>query len=318
MSRAVGLEEGAAMSEVPEAPRHVGASASSGLATVLNVIISPKEAFASIRIAPTWGWAFVIAEILVLIGSIMILPAVQHAFDIGWAERVGMSPQLSQMSAAEQARAQSFARAFVNITPVFALLTIPISMLIQTIIMLIFNALGKGTGTFQTMWASVANISVVGAGLGSIVLGIIVVAHGAQNIDSPNSIQSLMPSLALLVPGAPLKIASRTLSNKSVYSLDDRARYYCDGRDRIRSETSRVADRTGHPFITYRVRRSVCPITVPHMARIALVLRVLRYAARRGMGWADDPANRGSAGPCARQHGATKTRGLYASAKCAR
>jgi len=182
------------------------APTSSGLATVLNTIIAPKEAFESIRTAPTWGWAFIIAELLVLIGSIIVLPAIQHAFDFSWAAHISTNPRLSQMSADQLARAKSFAEAIVNIAPVFALLSVPIIMFVYTIIMLLFNALGRGSASFEKLWAATANIFIPGAGLGSIVLGIIVLVRGAATLNAPNAIQSLMPSLAMLAPAAPVKL----------------------------------------------------------------------------------------------------------------
>ena len=43
----------------------------SGLKTALDTIVSPKEAFESIRVAPTWGWAIVIA-VSCICGTILL------------------------------------------------------------------------------------------------------------------------------------------------------------------------------------------------------------------------------------------------------
>ena len=197
------LHEGAGMNDTLQPAPKVN-----GLTTVLNTVVAPKEAFETIRVTPTWGWAFVIVEILVMIGTIMILPAVRHAFDAAWAAQVATSPQLSQMPADQVERAKSFASAFVSITPVITLIAVPITLLISTLIMLIFNALGRGSGSFQTLWAAATNIAVPASGLGSVVLGTIVAARGAANFSTPTSVQSSMPSLALLAPQAATRITA--------------------------------------------------------------------------------------------------------------
>jgi hypothetical protein len=130
----------------------------------------------------------------------MILPAVHHSFDAAWAAQAATNPQLSQMPADQLDRARSFASAFVSITPIVTLIAIPITLLISTLIMLIFNALGRGSGSFQMLWAAATNIAVPASGFGSVVLGIIVVARGSDSFSTATSVQSSMPSLAMLVP----------------------------------------------------------------------------------------------------------------------
>ncbi len=41
-----------------------GAPRPNGLKTALDTIVAPKDAFESLRSAPTWGWAFLLALVL--------------------------------------------------------------------------------------------------------------------------------------------------------------------------------------------------------------------------------------------------------------
>ena len=81
-------------------------------------------------------------------------------------------------------------------TPIFVI----IAVLIGTVIMVIFNALGRGDGTFGKYWAAQCNIAVVAA-LGSLVLAVIVLLRGADSFNTSLSVQEAMPNLGMLVPG---------------------------------------------------------------------------------------------------------------------
>ena len=50
-----------------------------GLKTALDTIIAPKEAFETLRVAPTWGWAFALTLVLYAIGTYLLTPALVHA-----------------------------------------------------------------------------------------------------------------------------------------------------------------------------------------------------------------------------------------------
>jgi len=71
----------------------MGASApvaqkANGLSNVVNVLTAPREAMESLRVAPTWGWAFLIAAILSCLGQYLLTPAVSHAMQASWPAQV--------------------------------------------------------------------------------------------------------------------------------------------------------------------------------------------------------------------------------------
>jgi hypothetical protein len=184
------------MSDLQDTPK------SNGLATVLNVVIAPKEALESIRVTPTWGWAFLIAEILVLIGSLMVLPAERHAFDTNFAVQAAKDPRFAQMPATQQTLMQTVRRSLLNALPIIRVLFLPILIFLQTLILLIFNALGRGSANFEKLWASVVNTAAPVMGLYYVVLGIVVMIQGPNNFATLEAIPRAMPSLALLIPNA--------------------------------------------------------------------------------------------------------------------
>lgn len=178
----------------------------SGLQTVVDVIVAPKAAFERLRTTPTWGWAFVIAIVVATIGGFLISPAVAHGIQANWPTMMAQNPRLAAMSPDEQQRAMqvavNIARFLWILTPIF----VAIAILVAAVIMLIFNAIGRGSASFASLWAVSANVAVPTVALSNIVLGIIAIARGAQSFDSTEAVSGALPSLAMLVPGAGVKL----------------------------------------------------------------------------------------------------------------
>jgi hypothetical protein len=184
---------------VTESPQ--SAPKASGLQTVLNIIAAPKEAFESLRESPTWGWALIVTLVLVVVGTFLMLPAYHHAQDTSWPQVVAASPSLAGMSAEKLAQAKTIGDFFINFLPIIVVVGLFIGMVIQTLIMLVMNAIGRGSATFKTLWASAWNVAIT-AGIGSILLAVIVSIRGADSFDSQAAVQGAMPSLGLLAAHA--------------------------------------------------------------------------------------------------------------------
>jgi hypothetical protein len=176
-----------------------------GLATVADIIVAPASAFAKLREAPTWGWAFLVATVLGIIGSLIISPAVAHALQTTLPAQLAANPAIANLPADQQQvainRALGFSKIIAQVSFVFVPIGILISGLVQGLIMLIANAVAHGDGTFKKYFALSVNVSVVGVGLSSLLIGIIVLVRGVNSFDSPTAIQGAVPSLALLAPG---------------------------------------------------------------------------------------------------------------------
>ncbi len=183
------------MIESPQAE----APKANGLSTLLNVIAAPKEAFETLREAPTWGWAMIVTLVLMVVGAFMMVPAIVHAFDASWQQTVAADPRMAGMSADKLAQTKSFFGAIFQFSPLFVIFGVFIGVLIQTVVLLIFNAIGRGSGTFKTLWASAWNVAIT-AGIASVLLGVIVMLRGADSFVTQTSVQGAMPSLALIAP----------------------------------------------------------------------------------------------------------------------
>ncbi|MDQ6931557.1 MAG: hypothetical protein M3160_00110 [Candidatus Eremiobacteraeota bacterium] len=175
---------------------------SNGLATVLNVCLAPRDAFSTLREFPMWGWAFIIAAVLGLIGSLLVEPATLHAVQTGFTAQMAHDRQFAQMTPDKQKQALAFASMIVRfgwcLVPVYLLL----AALVQTVIMLVANAIGRGPGTFKQFWAAAMNISVVTFGIAYLFTGLIAALRGPQSYDTTIALTAALPSAAWVAPHA--------------------------------------------------------------------------------------------------------------------
>lgn len=177
----------------------------SGIKTAWDTVVAPKEAFESLSVAPTWGWAFLIAIVIATIATYLTTPAVVHGITADWPNMVAKSPVLSAQSAQQQQAGLAMATKFAEFGWLFTPIALLLGALIGTVILTIFNAVGRGSGSFGKYWAAQWNIAIVGM-IGSVVLCVIVIARGADSFSSAADVQSAMPSLAMLVPASAVKL----------------------------------------------------------------------------------------------------------------
>ncbi|MBV8645503.1 MAG: YIP1 family protein [Candidatus Eremiobacteraeota bacterium] len=176
-----------------------------GLSNVVDIIIAPNAAFARLREVPTWGWAFLVLVLLGIAGSLLSQSAVLHAMQTSLPAQLATNPEIMKLPADQRDKAiqnglkftMLFAQFAWILTPIFALLV----GLVQGLIMLIFNAVAKGDGTFKKYFALSITVGIVGFGLQQLALGIIVMLRGPNNFETTAAVQQVVPSLALLVPG---------------------------------------------------------------------------------------------------------------------
>lgn len=181
------------------------ASKANGLTTVINVITSPVEAFQSLRVAPTWGWAFLVAVILAAIGQYLATPATIHAIQTSFPQQIAANPALAGMSPEKQQSALNMSLGFVRLSWMFTPISVLIGSLVATVVMLIFKAIGRGDAGFKQLWCAAMNIAVISVGLYSILAGLIAMVRGAASYNSTADAYRAIPSLAWLVPHAAVK-----------------------------------------------------------------------------------------------------------------
>jgi hypothetical protein len=172
-----------------------------GLKVALDTIVAPKEAFESIRVAPTWGWALLIVLVATLATSYLVTPAVIHGLQSDWPNMVAKNPALSGLSADEQQARLAVSVKIAGFVWMFTPLFVLFGILLGSVIMVIFNALGRGDGSFGKYWAAQCNIALTNT-VGAIILLAIVIARGVDSFTTAASVQEALPNLGMLVPGA--------------------------------------------------------------------------------------------------------------------
>jgi hypothetical protein len=183
-----------------------GAPKANGLKTALDTIISPKEAFEQLRVAPTWGWALLLTIVLYAVASYLLTPAIVHGMQADWPRQIAENPRLAALSPSEQQNALKFSLAIIRWAWIVAPIVAPLAMLVHTIVMYVFKAIGKGDAPFRALWSTAANIALPVLGVNALVTAIIAMVRGADSFNSPAEVQTALPSLGLLVPATAVKL----------------------------------------------------------------------------------------------------------------
>lgn len=178
----------------------------SGLKTALDTIVAPKEAFEQLRLAPTWGWALLLSVVLYAIAGYLMTPAVIHATQADWPRQIATNPQLAQLTSDQQQHALTISLSIVRWVWLFAPIVALLAVLVQSVLLLIFKAIGRGDATFGALWAAAANIALPVIGVNSMITAAIVLVRGAESFNSPAELQTALPSFGMLVPIAALKL----------------------------------------------------------------------------------------------------------------
>jgi hypothetical protein len=179
-----------------------GSERANGLTTALNMIVAPGEAFEALRNAPTWGWALIVSLVIFLIGNFLAAPAQMHAVH---ASMVAQLASNSNLTDAQRSAQLAMVDKFGTMGWLFAPVILFIVVALQSLIMLIFNAVGGGSATFKHLWASAMNITIPGLALYSLVVGILAMVRGTNSFNSTSDLYLTMPSLAWLAPHASVK-----------------------------------------------------------------------------------------------------------------
>jgi hypothetical protein len=177
-----------------------------GLANVIDIVIAPGTAFARLRQAPVWGWAFLVATLLGIAGSLLAAPAILHAMEHSLPAQFAANPAIASLPPEKQqeqiATALALSRTLSSINWIFVPLILLFAALLQALVMTIVNAITRGDGSFAKFFALSITVSIVSAGVGLLILGVIAEIRGPSSFDDATAVQAVIPGLALLVPGA--------------------------------------------------------------------------------------------------------------------
>ena len=191
------------------------------VSTVLDMIVAPRDAFEKIRATPTWFWAYLIAVVLTMAGTILMAPAVKHAMSAGLPAQLAAMPNIAKLPPDQQqaqiAKIMQINLLIADFTWLITIVAIPLIVVIQSLVMALANGIGKGDGTFRRFWSLGMNVAVPG-GIGVLLTAFIVLIRGADSFSRAADVQTSMPNLGMLVPGGP-HILAGFLSGISVIVL---------------------------------------------------------------------------------------------------
>lgn len=174
--------------------------------TAIDIIVSPKDAFESLRENPVWGWALLVTLVLMIVGYFLQQPATEHASYGSMQHALATNPLYATLSDEQKQRVLARVAHPPAYQTAFGIATLAIVIFIATlvnaVILLAANALGRGSGDFKHLFAGSMAITVPSLGLYSLVLGIICRVLGADHFATVADMYRAVPSLALLVPGA--------------------------------------------------------------------------------------------------------------------
>ena len=179
---------------------------SGGLSNAIDIVIAPNAAFDRLREMPTWLWAFAVATVLGIVGSLLAQPAIFHALETTMPAQLAADPNIAKLSPDQQQKQIAVVMGFTHVMSQIGWVFVPLAILfgglVQGLVQTIANAIGKGQGSFARFFALSVTASVVGIGLYYLAFAAIVMVRGPSSFETMSAIQNAVPGLALLVPGA--------------------------------------------------------------------------------------------------------------------
>ena len=175
-----------------------------GLKTAFDIAVAPKEAFESLRLGPTWGWACLIALVLLVGGYALQRPAQLHAAVGTLQHMMATNPLFSSMTDAQKQQAMENAVHPSPAQTAFGVIGVIVSLffavLVNSVVMLVANIAGHGNADFRRLWAGSMNIAVPTFGLNYVVLGIICLVLGADHFQNSGDLFRALPGVATILP----------------------------------------------------------------------------------------------------------------------
>jgi hypothetical protein len=212
------LDESSRLEDPGTAADSVGDFKPRPFLAVLEVIVEPNRGFQRLATAPSWAWAFVVAVASCALGNALVTPALKHALLVSWPDIIASSPSLSQLPPEVQASRLATSLMITSYSWVLSPIAILMMIAVQTTIMFVSNAIGRGVGTLRASWSAACNIAVPAFGLNAMITAVIVLLRGTNSFNVPGEVHNVIPSLGMLVGGGFSK-AHAILSVVTPFSL---------------------------------------------------------------------------------------------------
>lgn len=187
----------------------------SGLKSLVDTLLSPREAFEALRERPTWGWAFLIGLVLTWIGVALAQPVVLHVMGPVLQEALSKNPNIAADKVPELVQQQ------IGIQRYAAYVVAPFGLLVGYAITAgigwAFVRMLGGQYSFKLFWAMAANIGIVGA-IGGLVSSVVLRLRPIDAFPTPVSLAGAMPSLGGFVDPS-LRIVHAALSTLTPFGI---------------------------------------------------------------------------------------------------
>src|SRR5580704_2663345 len=181
----------------PQPAATASAERANGVATYFGVLFSPSEAFETLARVPMWGWACVLGLVIVIVASIVGLPATIHIAQVAQQAQIAQAPADQQQTIRDAiAKTQSFLPVFIIVG---ALIFPWVSWVVTALIVMVGAAIGRGLVSFGNAWVLSVNMFVIPA-FGALIANTILRLQGPENISKASDAYAL-PSLAMVVHG---------------------------------------------------------------------------------------------------------------------
>ena len=190
------------------------ASPRNGLAVVWDVVVAPFSAFAALRERPAWLWAFVITCVLGIIGAVLQIPAASNVV----AATLAHSPSFASLTPAQQQQQLGLAQTIQHYSWTVYPIAVLVAAAVSALVLLIANAIGKGTGSYRLFFALTMNVAIISYGLGYLYVGIVAALRGGDAFASQADLIGALPGLSWLAGGAGPKVVV-FLAGLNVFSI---------------------------------------------------------------------------------------------------
>lgn len=173
-----------------------------GFKTMIDTVIAPKDAFEAVRARPTWLVAAASLVICYLAAYFLMrdatlhasLESIKHMIAPGGmlAGQTDLQKQVMLQNAEHPPASQLYLGIIGGIFGLF------VGVALNSLFLLIGNAIGKGDRGFGTLWAASMNNAFATQGIAYIVLGIILRLRGPESFNGNLDIYDAMPGLGML------------------------------------------------------------------------------------------------------------------------
>lgn len=173
------------------------------LRTTLDILIAPDEAFNRIKIFPRAGNAALLVAILAAVGTLIAIPAIEHAALI----HLQTSSRFHELDEAQQTSALALVRLVARINWVLAIISTFVAISVTTLTFAVASRLTRASLSVRRSAALASNIAIITFGIGSLMTGLVTVLRGPNAFSRPLDIYLAVPSVAWLVGGVANPIA---------------------------------------------------------------------------------------------------------------